>query len=93
MANRVMQSAHNLAMQVLGKTLKVHPSPTGGVVQKTRNTMFALLAQVANFFRSSASEPSHASTLMEAADSMAGFDARQAQELRAAASAWLSVVR
>jgi hypothetical protein len=55
--------------------------------------MFALFAQVAQFFRPSDAEPSHASALMEAADSMAGLDAHQAQELRAAASAWLSVVR
>jgi hypothetical protein len=30
---------------------------------------------------------------MESADSRAGMSAHQAQELRAAASAWLSVVR
>jgi len=64
------------------------------VVTKTRNIMLSLIAQVVNFFRrSSVAEPSHASVLMEAADGMAGYDARHAQELRAAASAWLSVVR
>jgi hypothetical protein len=55
--------------------------------------MLSLIAQVVNFFRSSDVEPSHAAALMEAADGMAGYDARRAQELRAAASAWLSVVR
>ena len=63
------------------------------MVTTTRNIMLSLIAQVVNFFRSSAAEPSHASVLMEAADGMAGYDARHAQELRAAASAWLSVVR
>jgi hypothetical protein len=55
--------------------------------------MYSLFALVARFFRESDAQQSHASTLMEAADSMAGLDARHAQELRAAASAWLSVVR
>jgi len=57
--------------------------------------MFSLIAQVARFFRSSnASAPaSHAATLMETADVRAGLDAHHAQELRVAASAWLSVVR
>jgi hypothetical protein len=55
--------------------------------------MFTLIAQVARFFRSSPAKSNHASTLMEAADSLAGLDARQAQELRAAAGAWLRVVR
>ena len=55
--------------------------------------MYSLFALVARFFRESDVESNHASTLMEAADGMAGLDARQAQELRAAASAWLSVVR
>lgn len=57
-----------------------------------------LMAQVARFFSSStlpADEvpASPASTLMENADFSAGLDARYAQELRVAASAWLSVVR
>lgn len=63
------------------------------MVSTTRNTMLSLIAQVVDFLRSSDAEPSHASVLMEAADGMAGYDARHAQELRAAASAWLSVVR
>ena len=46
------------------------------MVTKTRNIMLSLIAQVVNFFRSSAAEPSHASVLMEAADGMAGYDAR-----------------
>ncbi|WP_447771321.1 hypothetical protein [Variovorax boronicumulans] len=56
--------------------------------------MLSLLAQVARFFRSSPTQtPSHAAALMESADSRAGRGAHHAQELRAAASAWLSVVR
>jgi hypothetical protein len=53
--------------------------------------LFGLLAQ---FFRSSDSViPSHASHLMESADALRGFDPHAAEELRSAASAWLSVVR
>jgi hypothetical protein len=57
-----------------------------------------LLAQVARLFRSSSSTAievpaSPAATLMENADFSAGLDAHYAQELRVAASAWLSVVR
>ena len=56
--------------------------------------MLSLIAQVVNFFRSSnEADANHASVLMEAADSAAGYDAHRAQELRTAASAWLSVVR
>jgi hypothetical protein len=58
--------------------------------------MFSLLAQAARFFRSAPADdlpPSHASVLMESADVRAGSDAHHAQELRIAASAWLSVVR
>ena len=57
--------------------------------------MFSLFAQVARFFSTSADAvtSSPASILMESADVRAGHDARQAQELRVAASAWLSVVR
>ena len=57
--------------------------------------MFSLVAQVARLFRFDAVETpsSPAATLMESADSRAGLDAHQAQELRAAASAWLRVVR
>ena len=57
-----------------------------------------LMAQVARFF-SFSSNPitempaSPAATLMQNADFSAGTDARYAQELRVAASAWLSVVR
>lgn len=58
--------------------------------------MFSLLALVARIFRS---EPagvdaaSPAAALLQKAGSRAGQDAHQAQELRAAASAWLSVIR
>ncbi|WP_431274530.1 hypothetical protein ACQ858_21370 [Variovorax ureilyticus] len=56
--------------------------------------MFTLLAHVARFFRSSGPANANlATTLMEAADGRAGTDAHHAQELRAAASAWLSVIR
>jgi hypothetical protein len=62
---------------------------------KPANIMFSLVAQVARLFRLHALETpsSPAATLMENADSRAGLDAHHAQELRAAASAWLSVVR
>ena len=55
-----------------------------------------LLAQAARFFDASPSSDvpaSPAATLMENADLRAGLDARQAQDLRVAASAWLRVVR
>ena len=57
--------------------------------------MFSLVAQVARLFRFTTPEvpSSPAALLMESADSRAGLDAFDAQELRAAASAWLSVVR
>ncbi|WP_192871596.1 hypothetical protein [Variovorax sp. JS1663] len=57
--------------------------------------MFSLVAQVARLFRFKTSETasSPAAVLMESAGSRAGMNAHQAQELRAAASAWLSVVR
>lgn len=57
--------------------------------------MFSLIAQVARFLRSSTvnAPASHASALMESADMRAGRGAHDAQELRVAASAWLSVVR
>ncbi|MDM0002384.1 hypothetical protein QTI24_27540 [Variovorax sp. J22P240] len=57
--------------------------------------MFSLIAQVARFLRPACetTPSSPAAVLMESAGSRAGLDARQAQELRVAASAWLSVVR
>ena len=57
--------------------------------------MFNLLALVARFFRPTlqAVDASPAAILMQNADSRAGLDAHHAQELRAAASAWLSVIR
>ncbi len=57
--------------------------------------MFNLLAQVAQFFSSSADKApdSPAALLMESADVRAGHDAHDAQALRVAASAWLRVVR
>jgi hypothetical protein len=57
--------------------------------------MFSLVARVARFFLSSnvAAPSSPAAALMESAGLRAGVDAHHARELRAAASAWLSVVR
>ncbi|MGI4779362.1 MAG: hypothetical protein ACRYGA_14825 [Janthinobacterium lividum] len=57
-----------------------------------------LMAQVARYFRfpsisMNEAPASPAATLMQNADFSAGTDARYAQELRVAASAWLSVVR
>ena len=54
-----------------------------------------LMAQAARFFTASSTEvpASPAATLMERADFRAGLDARHAQDLRVAASAWLRVVR
>jgi hypothetical protein len=57
--------------------------------------MYSLLSQLALLLRATPSEApsSPAALLMESAGSRAGHDAHHAQELRAAASAWLSVVR
>ena len=57
--------------------------------------MFHLIALAARFFRPTdkAIDASPAAILIQTADSRAGLDAHHAQELRAAASAWLSVVR
>lgn len=54
-----------------------------------------LMAQAARFFDASPSDvpASPAAMLMESADFRAGLDARHAQDLRVAASAWLRVVR
>ena len=57
--------------------------------------MSSLAAQVARFFRFQPVEApaSLAAVLMERAGHSAGSDLRRAQGLRAAPSAWLSVVR
>lgn len=60
--------------------------------------MFVLIAQVFRSLRSVSQRSadaglSPAAALMESAGRRAGVDAHQAQELRCAASAWLSVVR
>jgi len=52
-----------------------------------------LFTQLARFFQPAVAEDSHAARLMQAADNAAGHDQHQAQELRAAASAYLRVVR
>ncbi|SEB23131.1 hypothetical protein [Variovorax sp. YR216] len=88
-----MQEAHSLVFEYVGKTLNLRVI----IILRarlSRTTMFTLLAQVARFFRSSGPANANlATTLMEAADGRAGLDAHHAQELRAAASAWLSVIR
>lgn len=68
-----------------------HSAPPDG----QRTIMFQLIALVARFLRPAvqAVDASPAAILMQNADSRAGLDAHHAQELRAAASAWLSVVR
>ena len=90
-----MHDAHNLVVEILGKTLNLPFITHFSAVHGGAITMFSLVAQVARLFRSKTVEvpASPAATLMERADSRAGMDAHQAQELRAAASAWLSVVR
>jgi hypothetical protein len=90
-----MRDTHNLALEILGKTLNL-----GFIITPARATgrarfMFTLFVQIARLFRAKTLEApaSPAAALMESADSRAGMSAHQAQELRAAASAWLSVVR
>ncbi|WP_309897783.1 hypothetical protein [Variovorax soli] len=93
--NILMRQAHNLGLWILGKTLIFEINFTPARALDRACIMFSLLAQVARLFRFASSElpPSPAAALMESADSRAGMNARQARELRAAASAWLSVVR
>jgi hypothetical protein len=57
--------------------------------------MSSFIAQVAQFFFAPAdtAPASPAALLMESADLRAGMNAHDAQDLRVAASAWLSVVR
>ncbi|MBK8072537.1 MAG: hypothetical protein IPK34_11250 [Ramlibacter sp.] len=61
--------------------------------------MFSLFASLTQMFSSSrAAAPAEAGisparALMESADALAGLDPHQAEELRLAASAWLSVAR
>jgi hypothetical protein len=91
-----MHDVHNFGLEILGKTLNlgfiIIPARAMG---RDARIMFSLLALVARLFRSKTLEipASPAAALMESADSRAGMNAHQAQELRAAASAWLSVVR
>ena len=68
-----------------------HSAPPDG----QRTIMFHVIALVARFLRPTdkALDASPAALLLQDADSRAGLDAHHAQELRAAASAWLSVVR
>jgi hypothetical protein len=90
-----MQDAHDLSLEILGKTLNLDFIITPAPGSARARFMFSLFAQVAHLFRSKTLEipASPAAALMESADSRAGMNAHQAQELRAAASAWLSVVR
>ncbi len=84
---------------LLGITLNLGLLITAAQPRARKFMSSRLMAQVARFFRSSSSTSamevpaSPAATLMQHADSSAGTDARYAQELRVAASAWLSVVR
>ena len=55
--------------------------------------MYALFAQLARFLSQTPAHNGVARRLMESAEARAGTDPRQAQELRVAASAYLSVVR
>jgi hypothetical protein len=55
--------------------------------------MFPLIAQIAQFFRNAARRNDVARNLMESAEARAGLDPQHARELRAAARAYLSVVR
>ena len=90
-----MHDAHNFGLEILGKTLNLGFIITPARAMGRARIMFSLLALVARLFRSKTLEipASPAAALMESADSRAGMNAHQAQELRAAASAWLSVVR
>ena len=80
--------------KTLGITLildsSLHPAPL-----RQRNIMSSLFAHVARLLQTPAATvpASPAAALMESADLRAGLDAHHAQELRVAASAWLSVVR
>ena len=93
-----MHRAHKVALDIYGITLSLLLYLLGRRFQP-RNVMFSLFAFAATFVRSflhtsaSAAPQSPAALLMESADRRAGSDAHQAQELRVAASAWLSVVR
>jgi len=85
-----MQCAHNLLLEQLGKTPKLEAYP---IQLCPESTMRNLFAQLVRFFQPAVAEDSHAARLMQAADDAAGHDQHQAQELRAAASAYLRVVR
>ena len=90
-----MHDVHNFGLEILGKTLNLGFIIIPARAMGRARIMFSLLALVARLFRSKTLEipASPAAALMESADSRAGMNAHQAQELRAAASAWLSVVR
>jgi hypothetical protein len=90
-----MHKAHETDLEKLGKTLNLEFITTPARLTRPAYVMFSLVAQVARVFRFNTFEIplSPAAALMESADSRAGLDAHHAQELRAAASAWLSVVR
>ena len=90
-----MHKVHEVGLEILGKTLNLGFITTPARLARPAHVMFSLVAQVARLFRFNTLETpsSPAAALMESADSRAGLDAHHAQELRAAASAWLSVVR
>lgn len=54
--------------------------------------MFAFIAQITSFLAPERAED-HAHNLLESAEARAGLDPHQAEELRQAARAYLSVVR
>lgn len=88
-----MQKTHDVGLDVLGKTLNLVSSTPAR--EWPRNIMLSFISHWVCFFRPTlvATPSSPAAALMESADRSAGVDAHHAQELRAAASAWLSVVR
>lgn len=90
-----MHKAHEIGLEILGKTPILGFITTPARLMGRAIIMFSLVAQVARLFRFNTLDTpsSPAAALMESADSRAGLDAHHAQELRAAASAWLSVVR
>lgn len=90
-----MHTAHEVAVATLGITLNLRINSFSQARCLRAQAMFNFLALIARYFRSPAEATpiSPAMALMESADERAGQDAHHAQELRVAASAFLSVVR
>lgn len=91
-----MRTMHESELESLGKTLTLEACSLG-VAFRPRNVMFAVFAHLFNSIRFSATGApaarSPAGLLMESAELRAGSDPHGAEQLRRAASAWLSVVR